>query len=245
MRVDLEPCVILHRRAYRDTSLMLDVFSREHGRVALIARGARRPKARWRGILEPLRVLQLSWSGRGEMQTLTAAESQPQSTAPTGDRLYAAFYGAELVMRLTGREDPHPYLYDRVIELIDALCNEAPMAPELRRFERDLLAELGYGLLLDVETESGDPVVGDNNYFYHPEHGIRIADARPFAAELPVGGASLLALADGTLSTPTQLNEARRVLAAALQPHLGGKPLRSSQTLRAMRRLKQSGAQQQ
>lgn len=241
MRVELQLCIILHRRAYRDTSLILDVFSREQGRLALIARGARRPKARWRGMLEPLRVLRLSWSGRGEMQTLTAVEAEGPHEAPRGDRLYAAFYGAELVMRLTARHDPHPDLFDLLLRLIIQLRGEAAMAPELRRFERDLLGELGYGLLLDHETESGEAVRAEAAYLYHPEHGIRLGDDRAQGVEVAVSGDTLLALANDTLETPRQYKQARQLMAAALRVHLGDKPLRSSQTMRALRQLKTGG----
>lgn len=241
MRVELEPCVILHRRAYRDTSLMLDVFSRAHGRMGLIARGARRPKARWRGVLEPLRTLRLSWSGRGEMQTLTAAESHRAAPAPRGDNLYGAFYGAELVLRLTARQDPYPRLFDSLCELITQLASGANMAPYLRYFERDLLAELGYGILLDVETETGQPIIAAQAYSYQVEHGIRRAQGRAELDAIEIGGAALLALANNDLHNRAHQRAARRLLGAALAPHLGNKPLRSAHTLRALRRLQQTG----
>lgn len=242
MRVELEPSLILHRRAWRDTSLMLEVFSREHGRVGLIARGARRPKGRWRGQLEPLSTLRLSWSGRGEMQTLTALEPDGPAVAPAGDHLYAAFHAAELVLRLTARHDPHPELFDHLRRTLASLAQGEDIAPALRRFERDLLAELGYGLLLDVETESGRPVQPGLDYVYHPEHGIRASDGRAQAAEVAISGAALLALAGDSLHDAAHQRQARQLLAAALAPHLGGKPLQSAQTLRALRRLKAAGA---
>lgn len=243
MRVELAPSLILHRRAYRDTSLMLEIFSREHGRIGLIARGARRPKGRWRGLLEPLCALRLSWSGRGEMQTLTAVEPDSRSATPSGDHLYAAFYAAELVLRLTARHDPHPALFDHLRTVIASLAQEQAIAPALRGFERDLLAELGYGLLLDVETESARPVEPALDYYYHPEHGLRVSDSRAQAAEVAISGAALLALASDALHDAAHQRQARQLLTAALAPHLGGKPLRSAQTLRALKRLKSTGAE--
>lgn len=241
MRVELQPCIILHRRAYRDTSLMLDVFSREYGRMGLVARGARRPKGRWRGVLEPLRTLRLSWSGRGEMQTLTAAESDVAAPAPRGDNLYGAFYGAELVLRLTARQDPYPHLFDRLCELITQLASGDNMAPYLRYFERDLLAELGYGVLLEAETDNGQPVHAEQAYYYQTEHGIRRADGRAEFDDIEISGACLLALANNDLHNRDHLRGAQRLLGAALAPHLGTKPLRSAQTLRALRRLQRTG----
>ena len=242
MRVTLEPCIILHRRAYRDTSLLLDVFSQTHGRLGLVARGAKRPKARWRGVLEPLRLLRLSWSGRGELRTLTEAEPQHQSRALSGDYLYGAFYAAELILRTTAQHDPHPLLFEQFLQLLASLAqlsSPSPMAPKLRRFERDLLAELGYGLLLDVETNSGKPVRANAQYLYHPEHGVRASDARPQTVEVAISGEALLALANDNIQPGEHAKAQQRLLAAALAPHLGDKPLRSAQTLRALKRLQQ------
>lgn len=239
MRIQLEPAFILHRRPYRDTSLLLEVFTREHGRQGLVARGARRARGRWRGVLEPLQPLRLSWSGRGEMGTLTDAEPGARP-ALHGDGLYAGFYAGELLLRLTARADPHPLLYDEFETLLDALAAGDSPAPALRLFERDLLAEIGYGMPLTRETGSGQPVQAENAYLYHPAHGLRRGE-RPAADEVAVAGAALLALDAGDLSDTAHARAARRLLAAALAPHLGSRPLRSLQTLRALRRFRLSG----
>lgn len=236
MRVQLEPAFILHRRAYRDTSLLLEVFAREHGRVGLVARGARRPKGRWRGLLEPTQRLRLSWSGRGELATLTDAEPDARRVL-AGENLYAAFYAAELVLRLTARSDPHPALFDGLDALLAALAGPAAPGPALRLFERDLLAEIGYGVPLAYETEQGHPVRAEHWYVYHPAHGLRPGE-RAGTDEVAVPGAVLQALAVGDLSDPGHARGAKRLLAAALAPHLGGRPLRSMQTLRALRRFR-------
>lgn len=237
MRVQLEPAFILHRRPYRDTSLLLEVFTREHGRHGLVARGARRARGRWRGILEPLQPLRLSWSGRGEMGTLTDVEPGARP-ALSGDGLYAGFYAGELLLRLTARADPHPVLYDKFETLLGALAEDVP-APALRLFERDLLAEIGYGVPLTRETESGRAVQADGTYLYHPAHGLRLGE-RPATDEVAISGDALLALDAGDLSDAVHVRDAKRLLAAALASHLGAKPLKSLQTVRALRRFRVS-----
>lgn len=234
MRVQLEPAFILHRRPYRDTSLLLEVFTHEHGRQGLVARGARRAKGRWRGILEPLQPLRLSWSGRGDMGTLTDAEPITRP-ALDGDCLYAGFYAGELLLRLTARADPHPALYNEFDRLLDTLAKRDSPAPALRLFERVLLAEIGYGVPLTRETDSGQPVQAEQSYLYHPAHGLRRGEQRA-VDEAAISGAALLALEAGDLSDAGHARAAKRLLAAALAPHLGSRPLRSLQTLRALRR---------
>ncbi|MES1944357.1 DNA repair protein RecO [Salinisphaera sp. PC39] len=238
MRVQLEPAFVLHRRPYRDSSLLLEVFSREHGRQGLVARGARRPKGRWRGLLEPLQRLRLSWSGRGELGTLTAAEPEARR-AIAGDGLYAGYYAGELILRLTARADPHPELFDILDSLLAMLADGADPGPPLRLFERDLLAEIGYGVPLTHETDSGEPVRPDAAYVYHPAHGLR-RGARAAPGEIPIAGDALHALAAGDLSDTGHARAARRLLAAGLAAQLGPQPLRTMQTLRALRRFRHS-----
>lgn len=237
MRIQLEPAFILHRRPYRDTSLLLEIFSRRYGRQGLVARGARRPRGRWRGVLEPLQPLRLSWSGRGELGTLTGAEPEARR-ALGGETVYAGFYAGELLLRLTARADPHPALFDGFDGLLTALARSGEPGPALRLFERDLLAEIGYGVPLTHETQGGDPVREDADYVYHPAHGLRRGD-RPAPEEVAVTGAALRALAAGDFADAAHARAAKRLLAAALAPHLG-RPLRTMETLRALHRFRRS-----
>ncbi|GAB3685822.1 DNA repair protein RecO [Salinisphaera aquimarina] len=241
MRVDLTPCVILHRRAWRDTSLIVEAFSREHGRVALIAKGARRPKARWRGLLEPLAGLQLAWSGRGEMYSLTDAEPV-QRHVLDGNALMAAFYASELVMRLTARDDPHPPLYDSLEALLDALGQGAPSILALRFFERDLLDEVGYGIALDTTTDTGEAVEAERAYLYHPDAGLRRASGPARADEVRIEGSALIGLVNGRFGHREDIRAARDLMRAAIAPHLGNRPLKSVQTLQAMQQFRAAGS---
>lgn len=232
MRVELAPALILHRRAWRDTSFMLEAYSREHGRVGLIARGARRSRARWCGLLEPLADVSLSWSGRGELYTLTGVETE-QRFALTGNRLWSGFYACELVLRLTAREDPQLGIYASLRSLLQTLACGAPGVVALRFFERDLLHELGYGLPLGTDAHAQPPITADTNYAWHPERGLYAGPAYDDAIAVP--GSALLGLAAGRFQSRADIHAARALLGAAIAVHLGDRPLKTLQTLRAMR----------
>src|SRR5699024_6899536 len=217
MRVQLAPAIVLHRRAWRETSFVVDAFSREHGRVGLIARGARRAGARWRGLLEPLAAVRLSWSGRGELFNLSAVEAE-QQFALTGNRLWGAFYAAELTLRLTAREDPHPEIHASLLALLQALAAAAPAVIALRFFERDLLAAIGYGLALTNEPDSGRPIRAGALYAWHPVHGLHVGPATADAIAVP--GSALLGLAAGRFTSRRDIHAARTLLGAVIAQQL-------------------------
>lgn len=240
MRVELNACRVLHRRAWRDTSVIVDAFSREHGRVALVAKGARAAKSRWRGLLEPLAGLDLAWSGRGELYTLTNAEPRTRNTL-SGNALMGGFYACELLMRLTARDDPHPPLYDSLDALLDGLAVGAPAIVALRFFERDLLDELGYGLVLDATADTGEAIESAARYVYHPEAGLRHAVQVSQSNEVQINGSALQALASGRFGGREDIRAARDLMQAAIAPHLGSRPLKSVQTLQAMQQFAAAG----
>lgn len=239
MRVDLTPALILHRRPWRDTSFILEAFSREYGRIGLVAKGARRPKSRWRGVLEPLAALQLSWSGRGELYTLVDVETVRRH-ALAGNALMAGFYASELVLRLTARDDPHPAIHDSLEALLAAMADGAPAVLALRFFERDLLDELGYGVPLDATSDTGEAVVADANYVYDAELGLRRAVGASRADDVHISGQALVGLHEGRFGLRSEIHEARALMQAAIAPHLGGRPLKSVETLKAMQAFKAS-----
>jgi DNA repair protein RecO (recombination protein O) len=233
LRVELEPGYILHHRPFRDTSVLLETFSRLHGRVGLVARGARGPRSRLRGVLQPFRPLLMSWQLRGELGTLTAAEPGAfAGVAPAGgDALMALYYLNELLLRLTARLDPHPELYDVYAGAVGALVAGEPVARNLRLFEKRLLDALGYGLDLTRDV-AGGPVDPEAAYRYDPVAGL--APCRPDAAGA-LSGASLLALAEDRLVEPRALADARRLLREALDVHLDGRPLKTRELLSQLR----------
>ena len=240
MRVTAQPAFVLHARAWRETSLLLEAFTRDHGRVGLVARGVRGARARLpRSLLEPLQPLQLGWSGRGELSTLTAAEPLRNPPALHGDALLSAMYVNELMVRLTARGDPHPGLFERYAALLDELVAARPLAWSLRRFERDLLAATGYALQLETEAESGAPLAAARNYDYVPELGPLPAAA---SAGMPAGpaarvrGSALLALAaDAMPRDPDDLAALRRLMRVLIGVHVGERGLQSWRMLADVR----------
>lgn len=240
----LEPAYILHHRPYRDSSLLLEIFTAGHGRIALIARGARRPKARLHGLLQPFQPLFASWSMRGELGTLTAAEPR-DGGGPRGHTLISGFYMNELLMRLLHRHDPHPGLfavYETALRRLAAPGLSAPGEQSvLRLFELTLLRELGYGPVLDHEVTGGDPIRSEEVYDYYPERGpvrtdvaAETGDGEYAARARPVRlqGGSLLALARGELCDAVHLREAKRLMRTMIDARLGGRPLASRRLFR-------------
>ncbi|MFN2308761.1 MAG: DNA repair protein RecO [Gammaproteobacteria bacterium] len=221
---------ILHARPYRDTSLLLEVFCRDHGRLGLVARGARGPRARNRGLLQPFQPLLLSWSGRGELANLHGVEAAGCAARLPGQALYAGFYLNELLLRLVPRLDPHPEVYTAYAEALAGLGTE-PQRP-LRRFEKRLLESLGYGLLLDHEAHSGAPVRAESQYAYALESGPLPVDAAG-AGGLILSGRSLLSLAADDLSDTQSLADAKRLMRAALGLYLGDRALKTREVFAA------------
>ena len=231
-RVALTPGYILHHRPWRDTSRILEVFTREHGRLTLFARAVRGPNAKLAAVLQSFQLLLLSFSGRGEAPQLTGAERAAPAAPLPQACLLAGFYLNELLLRLTTRHDPLPELFDHYHGTIEQLRSGAPLEPCLRVFEKRLLEVLGYGLDLATEARSGVPLEPDAHYDFRP--GVGLVPARGSARALC--GHSLLSLARESLQGERELEDARRLLQAALGACLEGRPLATRLVARAMKR---------
>ena len=232
MRVESQPAYILHARAWRETSLLLEAFTRDYGRVGLVARGVRSARARLpRSALEPLQALQLGWSGRGELQTLTTAEPVRNPPALRGDTLMSAMYVNELMVRLTVRDDPHPALFERYAALLDELAATPSLAWSLRRFERDLLAAAGYALQLETEAESGAPVGPAQVYDYVPELGPVVAVGSAGRGARVRGSALLALAADAMPRDAEDLAALRRLMRILIGAQVGERGLQSWRVL--------------
>lgn len=244
-RVLLQSGYVLHRRAYRDSSLLVELFTPQFGRVGVIARGARQPKSRLHGVLQPFRPLLLSWSGSGELPGLTGGE--PDGAVPwlTGQALMGGFYVNELLMRLLHRFDPHPDLYaiyHRTVHILgeigqmseNAAASSLKLERNLRLFEKHLLEEIGYGLVLEHDADEGRPIEAQQMYVYHPMQGpVRLGDgAEMMPNRLTIHGRSLLDLAHGSLEDGESLREVKRLTRAALAAQLGERPLASRRLFR-------------
>lgn len=234
MRIAGEAAYVLHHRAYSETSLILEVFTRHHGRLGLIAKGARRSSSPLRGLLAPFQPLLLSFSGKGELALVTGAEPDGFSHPLAGERLYCGFYLNELMMRLTVRHDAHERLFDVYRATLTDLVAGGDASPVLRIFEKNLLSEAGYGLMLDHEAANGPVLEPGRLYDYQPESGPTAFKGAPLKG-VRVHGGTLLALAREHFEDATTLREARALLRACLARHLGDRPLESRRLLQAAR----------
>ena len=233
MRVLLQPAFILHRRPYRDTSLLLEAFSHEHGRLGLVARGAASARSRLKSVLQPFLPLLLSWSGAGDLAALTAAEEAGRPSPLPPGQVLAGLYVNELLVRLLPRRDPLPGLFAAYRALLAELAAMADAEPPLRRFEKRLLEELGYGLSLDHEAASGTPIIAEQQYCYVLDRGPLAKGSD--AAGVPISGRGLLALRDGMLADPSVLREVKRLTRAALAEQLRGRALKTRELYRVKR----------
>lgn len=231
-RVDGEEAFVLHAYPFRETSLIIEVFSRHHGRVALVARGARRPRSALRGLLMAFQPLELGWAGRGEVMTLMKAEWQGGQPLLGGEALLCGYYLNELLLHLLPREDAHEHLFDvyarTLREVADGVREET-----LRLFEKALLQELGYGLQLTHDV-AGAPLRPDLVYQYDVERGPQVFEDAAAERDSPwrVRGATLLALAHDDLSAPATLAESKALMRALIHHYLAGQELTTRRLFR-------------
>ncbi len=226
----LQPCFVIHRRDYRNTSLLLELFTPDEGRLPAIARGAKSGRAGRAILLQPFQPLLAGLSGRGEIKTLGQVEPEGRPFSLTGRLLYSGFYLNELLMRLLGRNDPHADLFAHYLEALTALAGGRPIGETLRYFEIDLLRALGYGLMLEHETVGGEPVLPDRAYDYLIEQGPVISAGRPASGS--VSGRTLLCLHNRATMDPATAAEAKGLMRRILAFYLGDKPLKSRELFR-------------
>jgi DNA repair protein RecO (recombination protein O) len=219
-RRDDQPAFVLHAYPYRETSLIVEAFSPDYGRVAMVARGAKRPRSELRGLLQAFQPLTLSWAGAAELKTLLKAEWRGGMAPPGGGALLCAFYLNELLLKLVPREDPHPQLYRDYEATLAALASGGEQAPILRRFELRLLAEIGYALELTRDTETGAALDPRARYHYAFDRGPRRAPPAPGVRWPVVRGATLLALAASAYPDADTAGEAKRLMREVLDHHL-------------------------
>ena len=222
-RNQLKPAYILHSRSFRETSLIVEAFTREHGRVAVVARGAKSARSRWKNVLQPFRPLLLSWNQKTELGTLTAADQVASPPALQGQSLYCGLYMNELLMRLLHRGDPHAEVFERYRQALSELTSDASPQPLLRVFEKHLLEAIGYAMLLDREYGSGADIQSQSWYEYKPDRGPVLSSGPGKGC---ISGAALLALHAEDLQAES-LPELRMLMRSVIGYHLGGKPLAS------------------
>jgi len=222
-RITLEPAFVLHTRNYRDTSLLVDMLTMEHGRLTVVARGVRSKKSRLQGILVPFLPLLISYSGKGDLCTLQRAEIDGANISFTGDLLVSGFYLNELLVKLVPRQESYEEVYHAYKKTLSSLINSKLPEVELRLFEKCLLKNLGYGLELD-RTVSGEGVLENKCYAFEFGVGINQVDS---SCPGNFSGKSLLALHKNILIAKEEITDAKRLLRKVLAILLGGKTLKS------------------
>lgn len=225
-RVNLQAAFILHGRDFQNTSRLLDVFTADYGRITLVAKGARSPRSKLQGILQPFCPLIISWSGKGEVQTLTAAESVKTAINLSGKQVMSAYYINELLQRLVTYHDPHPELFSIYQETLASFTRDEDELV-LRRFEKHLLTEIGYGLNLYSECENDIALLKDEKYYYDLEKGPVNIKNNNSDGELIVSGQTLHDLAVERFSSPESKKEAKQLMRIILNHYLGDKPLKT------------------
>lgn len=226
-RIDGAAAFLLHAYPFSETSLIIEVFARDQGRLALLARGARRPRAALRGVLLAFQPLELGWFGNGEVKTLARAEWQGGVPFLQGDDLLLGYYLNELLLKLLPREDAHAALYDAYAAALLALAGGVTHAEVLRRFEKALLAELGYGLTLDRDAE-GEALQATEEYRYQIERGaVLAARSGKHGAGLAVSGKTLLDMAVDDYADPRTLLECKQLMRHLLGHYLNGQTLQT------------------
>lgn len=235
-RTEREPAFVLHSYPYKETSLIVEAFTRNRGRVGLLARGARRPRSAIRGTLLAFHPLRLSWSASSELGTLLAAEWSGGQAALSGMGLMCGFYLNELLLKLLPREDAHETLFDAYAESVARLAAREDHASVLRAFERRLLTELGYAPQLERDAGSGQPVEPALRYAYEPERGPLAANAATVHAST-VSGQTLLDMARDDYSRAETRDEARRLMRWLIAARLPGQALHTREVLRELQEL--------
>ena len=237
LRREAQPGFVLHSFPFRETSLIVEAFTRDHGRIALVARGARRPRSALRGVLSSFQPLLLSWSGRAELRTLIRAEWQSAYLALGGETLMCGFYLNELLLKLLPRDDPHERLYDIYQQTLTALTDNREREGILRRFELRLLEELGYAVTLDHDAESGESIVAQQRYVYMLERGPVQSGVSNPGAGVELSGKTLLDMQSGAYDDTVTQQQSKTLMRTLIDHYLGKQVLHTRQMLRELQDL--------
>jgi DNA repair protein RecO (recombination protein O) len=229
LRISGQPAFVLHSYPYKETSLIADVFSRDFGRVALIAKGAKRPHSKLRGVLQTFQPLSVGWSGKSEVRTLTAAEWVGGLLPLEKSALLSGFYLNELLVKLLARDDPHPALFDHYVSTLNQLAHDEAAPIVLRKFERALLKETGVGGDFTRCAATGEPVETEQIYVIDPERGPR--PAHPADTAPRVSGKTLLDMEREDYTDSGTQTQSKFLMRFLLAYHLGGTPLNTRQIL--------------
>jgi DNA repair protein RecO (recombination protein O) len=234
-RVTQVPAFVLHTYPFRETSLIVEAFTGAYGRVAWVARGARRSGSAMRGLLLPFQPVAAGWGGRSELRTLHKVERIGGLPPLQATSLLCGLYVNELLLRLLRREDPHEPLFEAYARVLVDLSTGNGLSATLRRFERELLAGIGYGLVLDRDASSGAPVEPARRYVYQVGTGPLPAGNDPEGIEL--SGQTLIDMANDRYTDLQSLQESKQLTRRVLAHYLGDQPLHTRDLLRALQNI--------
>jgi DNA repair protein RecO (recombination protein O) len=252
----MDRAYVLHTYPYRETSLILQVWSEKHGRLALVAKGARRPKSASRSLLVPFQALVMDWFGKGDLRTMKTAEPAAPATPLAGQALLSAFYLNELLLKLTTRDDPHEALFGAYDEAVTSLREISRTGARpgsdpgfatavervLRRFELALLRELGYALELTREAGTHVPIAAEREYFYVVERGAVPAEqVEPRADAVRLSGLTLLDLERGRFEDQKTIAQAKSLMRLLINHSLNGQELATRAMVRDLQRMEGEG----
>lgn len=228
-RVTGQPAFVLHSYPYKETSLIVDLFTRDHGRIAVVAKGAKRPLSKLRGVLQTFQPLSVSWSGKSELRTLIDAEWVGGMLPLERTALLCGFYLNELLVKLLARDDAHRALFDHYVSTLNELAHDEPAQIVLRKFERALLKETGVAADLGRSTTTREAVEAAGSYVVDPERGAR--EARVSDVWPVVSGKTLLDMEREDYADPATQAQSKQLMRFLLAHHLGGAPLNTRQIL--------------
>jgi DNA repair protein RecO (recombination protein O) len=223
MRVNQQPAYVLHARPWSETSLLVDVFTREHGRFRLLAKGARRQKTGQRAVLQPFQPILISWSARRSLGTLTGVEMCAHHPRLCAEHLASAYYMSELLFKFLHAHDAHESLFEAYDQAIGRLCEKQDVEPVLRCFECSLLSEVGYGLQLEHDAGNLSPVHANARYYYYPEKGPIEVRENDNQAGLTISGRTLQALSSKVFDNPQVQKESKQLLRMLLTRQVKGR----------------------
>ncbi len=226
-RYSLYDAFILHSRSYKESSLLIDLFTRDYGRVSVIAKGAKKSKRSLPGVLQPFTPVLVSWVGKTELHTLTNVELNGTFKYLYGTNLLCGYYLNELILRFLHKEDPYEILYNAYANVIKELKSAKNIGPVLRRFECILLQELGYGLNLTQDAETGNRVESDKMYYFEIEQGPVLEKLSDMS--ISVSGETLLSIENNNIINKKTLFESKKLMRYVINYYLAGKPLKTHQ----------------
>ena len=215
---------VLHTYPFKETSLIVEIFSKVHGRISIVAKGARRPRSLVRGMLQSFQSLQATWLGQGEMKTLHSIDWCDALLQIEGDALICGFYINELLMRLLPKEDPHEKLFDFYHQTMELLSMKNHLSVTLRRFELKLLQELGYELPL-LNDENGEPIKPNKIYNYEVAYGP--SETKNSSEGVSLIGKTLIDMAGDDYKDPTTEMQSKQLMRYLIGHYIGEKPLNS------------------